>query len=193
LLIFSEGPAARNRTNRSVDAATRATGSTKKNFTVAKQGYPPYFYSYFGTISTHPGGMHMQKTAALPTVGNLKKITLTIEAGTSANKMDITARPQSMTFVYGLGTTGLSPFEYALADKSTGDVVLVSIRPGERARTFGHLQPPFATKPDDTAEVHLRVRVDKIIPAEGREIISAMAAAAECGCDCGCGGKHGVC
>jgi hypothetical protein len=137
--------------------------------------------------------MHMQKTAASPTVDNLKKITLSIEAGTSANKMDITARPQSMTFVYGLGTTGLTPFEYGLADKSTGDVVQVSIRPGEFARTFGHLQPLFETELDDTAEVHLRVRIDKIIPAEGREIISAMAAAAECGCDCGCGGKHGVC
>ena len=126
-------------------------------------------------------------------VDNLKKITLTIEAGTSANKMDITDRPQSMTFVYGLGTTGLTPLEYALADKSTGDVVLVDIRPGELARTFGHLQPPFETKLDVTAEVHLRVRVDKIKPAESREIISAMAAAAECGCDCGCGGTHGSC
>ena len=135
----------------------------------------------------------MQKTAASPTVDNLKKITLTIEAGTSANKMDITARPQSMTFVYGLGTTGLTPLEYALADKSTGDVVLVHIRPHELARTFGHLQPPFETKLDVMAEVHLRVRVDKIKPAESREIISAMAAAAECGCDCGCGGTHGSC
>jgi len=135
----------------------------------------------------------MQKTAASPMVDNLKKITLTIEAGTSANKMDITDRPQSMTFVYGLGTTGLTPLEYALADKSTGDVVLVDIRPGELARTFGHLQPPFETKLDVTAEVHLRVRVDKIKPAESREIISAMAAAAECGCDCGCGGTHGSC
>jgi hypothetical protein len=137
--------------------------------------------------------MHMQKSGASPTVDNLKKITLTIEAGTSANKMDITARPLSMTFVYGLGAAGLTPIEYALADKSTGDVVLVSIQPGKMAWTFGHLQPPFETKLDDTDEVHLRMRIDHIMPAEGREIISAMAAAAECGCDCGCGGKHGVC
>jgi hypothetical protein len=135
----------------------------------------------------------MQKSTASPTVDNLKKITLMIEAGRSANEMDITVRPQSMTFVYGLGTVGLTPFEYALADKSTGDEVLVSIQPGELTRTFGHLQPPFETKLDDTAEVHLRVRVDKIKPAEGREIISEMAAATECGCDCGCGGKHGSC
>ena len=135
----------------------------------------------------------MQKTVASPTVDNLKKISLSIEAGTSASRMDITARPQSMTFIYGLGTTGLTPLEYVLADKSTGDLILVSIRPGELARTFGHLQPPFETKLDVTAEVHLRVRVDKIKPAESREIISAMAAAAECGCDCGCGGTHGSC
>lgn len=135
----------------------------------------------------------MQKTAASPRVDNLKKITLTIEAGTSATAMDITDRPQSLTFIYGLGTAGLTPLEYALTDKSTGDVVLVSIRPGDIVRTFGHLQPPFNTQIDDTAAIHLRVRVDEIIPAEGREIISAMAAAAECGCDCGCGGKHGSC
>jgi len=135
----------------------------------------------------------MQKTAASPTVDNLKKITLSIEAGTAANMMDITARPQSMTFVYGLGSTGLTPFEYGLADKSTGDVVQISIRPGELARTFGHLQPPFETELDGPAEVHLRVRIDNITPADGREVIRAMAAAAECGCDCGCGGKHGVC
>ena len=36
----------------------------------------------------------MQKTAASPTVDNLKKITLTIEAGTSANEMDTSARPR---------------------------------------------------------------------------------------------------
>jgi hypothetical protein len=137
--------------------------------------------------------MRMQNTAASPTVDNLKKISLSIEAGTSANRMDITARPQSMTFIYGLGTTGLTPLEHDLADKSTGDLILVSIRPGELARTFGHLQPFLETELDDTAEVYLRVRIDSIIPAEGREIISAMAAAAECGCDCGCGGRHGVC
>ena len=135
----------------------------------------------------------MQKNAPSPTVDNLKKITLSIEAGTSASKMDITAQPQSMTFVYGLGTTGLTPFEYGLAEKSTGDVVHVRIRPGERTRTFGHLQPLFGTVLDETAEVYLRVRIENIIPAEGREIISAMAAAAECGCDCGCGGEHGLC
>jgi hypothetical protein len=177
-----------------VDTEARAyPAPRRKNQRLPKQGKRPIFISYFGTVSAHPGGMHMQKTAASPTVDNLKKITLTIEAGTSVDRMDITARPQSVTFVYGLGTTGLTPFEYGLADKSRGDVVQVSIRPGELARTFGHLQPLFETVLDDTAEVHLRVRIDNIIPAEGREIISAMAAAAECGCDCGCGGQHGVC
>jgi hypothetical protein len=177
-----------------VDTEARAyPAPRRKNQRLPKQGKRPIFISYFGTVSAHPGGMHMQKTAASPTVDNLKKITLTIEAGTSVDRMDITARPQSVTFVYGLGTTGLTPFEYGLADKSRGDMVQVSIRPGELARTFGHLQPLFETVLDDTAEVHLRVRIDNIIPAEGREIISAMAAAAECGCDCGCGGEHGVC
>ena len=135
----------------------------------------------------------MQNLTASPTVDNLKKITLAIEAGTSANDLNLTAPPQSMTFVYGLGTVGLTPLEYTLADKSAGDVVLVSIQAGELARTFGHLRPLFKVDFDDTAEIHLRVRVDKIEPAESREIISAMAAAAECGCDCGCGGKHGSC
>ncbi len=135
----------------------------------------------------------MHKSAASPKIDHLKKVTLAIEAGTSAAEMNITVRPQLMTFVYGLGTAGLTPFEYALADKSAGDEVLISIRCGELTRTFGHLRPPFGTATDDTAAVHLRMRVEKIEASEGREIITAMAAAAECGCDCGCGGKHGAC
>ncbi|MFZ0240134.1 MAG: hypothetical protein WAL90_00710 [Desulfobacterales bacterium] len=123
---------------------------------------------------------------------HLKKITLTIEAATPDTEAGTPLQPQCLTFIYGLGTAGLTPFEYSLAGKTTGDVVAISVRANEAALTFGHLHP--LVKIPTAAEVHLKVRVEKIEPAGGREIISAMAAAAECGCDCGCGcgSKHGA-
>ncbi|MFZ0611306.1 MAG: hypothetical protein WAM73_03625 [Desulfobacterales bacterium] len=132
----------------------------------------------------------MQESRDPATVDHLKKITLTIAATSPDTEAGTLLRPQGLTFVYGLGTAGLTPFEYALAGKTAGDVVAISLRTSEAALTFGHLQP--LVKIPSAAEVQLKVRVEKIEPADGREIISAMAAATECGCDCGCGGNHGA-
>lgn len=132
----------------------------------------------------------MQESRDPATVDHLKKITLAIEAGSTAADDRVPIRPHWLTFVYGLGTAGLTPFEYALAGKTTGDVVAISVRADEAVLTFGHLRP--LVKIPSAADVQLMVRVEKVEPAGGREIISAMAAAAECGCDCGCGGKHGA-
>lgn len=132
----------------------------------------------------------MQESREPATIDHLKKITLRIEAASPDVQRDTPLQTQWLTFVYGLGTSGLTPFEYALAGKTTGDVVAVSLRAAEAVSTFGHLRP--LVEMPSAADVQLKVRVEKIEPAGGREIISAMAAAAECGCDCGCGGKHGA-
>ncbi len=134
----------------------------------------------------------MQESRKPATIDHLKKVTLTIEAESPDAAAGTHLRAQRLTFVYGLGTPGLTPFEYALAGKTTGDVIAVSLRADEAAPTFGHLRP--LVEMPSAADVRLTARVEKIEPAGGREIINAMAAAAECGCDCGCGcgGKHGA-
>jgi hypothetical protein len=126
-------------------------------------------------------------------VGNLKKITVSIGPADAAQDAGSDFQEPSMTFVYGLAAGGLTPFECALAEKTTGDAVRLSVRSGDLNRTFGHLQPPFDTTRNDADDLELQVRIEKIETAEDREIIAAMAAAAECGCDCGCGGQHGAC
>ena len=58
-------------------------------------------------------------------VENLKKITLTLQAGTSPDTMDLTLQYSSFEFIFALGQEGMSPFEYELLNKAEGDEVLL--------------------------------------------------------------------
>ena len=54
-------------------------------------------------------------------IGVLKKITLSVEAGTAPDSMDLTPKSAHFEFIYGLGTSGLTPFEIQLADKTVAE------------------------------------------------------------------------
>lgn len=130
----------------------------------------------------------MKKTIPRPKVDLLKKITLNIAAGTTPLATDAISQPLAYTFIFGLGTTGLTPFEYTLADKSLDDEVLVQVAAGDRQRMFQHLRPPGFEVPAEADPIYLKIRIVDIQPTSSREIIGAMAQMAECGgdCDCGC-------
>jgi len=125
----------------------------------------------------------------------LQKVALQIEAGTDSETPDLTPEPLEVDFVFGIGATGLTPFEYQLAAKSAGDVVRLRVSPENWREHFGHISLPGLPPPALESEVHLTVRVQQVRTAEGREVVKALAAMAECGsgcdCDCGCGG-HGA-
>jgi hypothetical protein len=120
----------------------------------------------------------------------LSRIILTLEAGTTAARMDVTDGPQPFDFVFGLGSGGLTPFEFSLADRSCGDQVEIEVSREEAPGTFGHLcsQLPFRIAEHD--RLHLRLRICSVEAAGSREIVRAMAQLSACGdgCDCGCGG-----
>jgi hypothetical protein len=117
-------------------------------------------------------------------VAPLKKVVLSWEAGRSPDAMD-TSGPQ-FDFVYGIGTQGLSPFEYALADKQVGDMVTLQIERDRIPEIFEHIEPHVLHLPEDFRSFYFRVIVEKVVPADSREIIKAMAETASCGDDC-CG------
>jgi hypothetical protein len=101
-------------------------------------------------------------------------------------------RPGEYTFIVGVGSAGLSPFEYALLEKRVGDRIRLEIDPRRMEETFEHLQPPVAA-PFDADPVVIEAVVTAVSRAGNREIVKAMAAATggcggECGCGCGCGG-----
>jgi hypothetical protein len=119
-------------------------------------------------------------------VGPLKKITLILEAGMEPETMDITRSPVSYDFIYGTGSQGLSPFEFALADKKAGDIVNLHLRGEEIPSFFQHLSIPQLAVLDGVSAFYLTVRVVEVSEPEQREILKAMAEAAECGDSC-CG------
>ena len=121
----------------------------------------------------------------------LKKVTLALEAGSSPAEMDITDHPVQVEFIYGLGAAGLSPFEYALADKASGDEVLLEVHCKDLCTTFHLLHLPFITRVGERSSFFLKTRITAVAAAGQREIIRAMAAQSACGDDCGCGcGNH---
>ena len=123
-------------------------------------------------------------------VKNLKKITLSIQAGTSQDTLDLTLKYPEIEFIFGLGPEGMTPFEYELVDRAEGESVLLHLKKEDFYRFFEHLNPPLTDLFDDRADVYLKVNIDAVAPAENREIVKAMAALAAhggAGCDCGCG------
>jgi len=59
------------------------------------------------------------------TVENLKKITLSFQAGSSPEVMDLTPKYPQFEFIFALGQEGMSPFEYELVNKTEGEEVLI--------------------------------------------------------------------
>jgi hypothetical protein len=96
-----------------------------------------------------------------------------------------------VTFIYGIGTTGMPPFECLLAGKGEGDKVTFRVAKTEANDFFGHLTPPFAALFDRHGDVFCQARVVRIETPEARDVVKAMAEMAAGGhgsrCDCGCG------
>jgi len=125
-------------------------------------------------------------------VDNLKKIVLTLESGTSIDRMNLTSEPVKYEFIFGTGSNGITPFEYELANKSVGDDVSIHIRKTEIPTKFEHLAPCITESVETSDSFYLKVRIVDISTADNKEIVKALAGNVthgdDCGCGCGCGG-----
>jgi hypothetical protein len=119
-------------------------------------------------------------------VENLKKITLSFQAGTSPDSMDITPKFPRFEFIFALGQEGMSPFEYELVDKTEGDEVLLHINKQTFFTFFEHLNPPLGDLFDGRDDVFLNAKIAVV------KALAVMTAHGGGGCDCGggcgCGG-----
>ena len=123
-------------------------------------------------------------------VENLKKITLTIQAGTSPDDMDLTPQTPQFSFIFGLAPEGMTPFEYKLVDKVENDEVLLHLKETSLVRFFEHLNPPIRDLMNGREEFYLKVKIAEISVPDNRAVVKAMAAMTGHGgggCDCGCG------
>ena len=110
----------------------------------------------------------------------LKKITLLVEAGSAPDSMHPGPQSSQIEFIYGLGVSGLTPFELQLADRTVGEEIQFLINREEIPQVFQHLLLLPLNLPDDLDSFHLRLRVMKVIPADQREVIKALAEIANC-------------
>ena len=127
-------------------------------------------------------------------VENLKKITLSFQAGTSPDSMDITPKFPRFEFIFALGQEGMSPFEYELVDKTEGDEVLLHINRQTFLTFFEHLNPPLGDLFDGRDDVFLNAKIAAVAAADNRDIVKALAektshggGGCDCGGGCGCG------
>ena len=128
----------------------------------------------------------MQDHNPVQKIENLKKVTLLIEAGTSSDHMNITPRPKEFEFVFGLGTFGLTPFEFRLADKICGDEILVQLHQENLQRYFEHINLPILRYTKGRESFYLKARIVNVSQADSQELLKAMAHIANCGDSC-CG------
>lgn len=128
------------------------------------------------------------------TIKPLMKVKLTFTAATSPDKTEIPLAQNGYEFVFGIGSGGLTPFEYELAEKNAGDHLDFHLRDSEVRVFFEHLYPPMLGVFLDHSELSLSARIISIEKAQNREIIKAMAemtarseGSCSCGGGCGCG------
>lgn len=124
------------------------------------------------------------------TVDNLKKVTLLIEAGSSQDNMDFTSAPLPYEFIFGIGSSGLTDFEYKLAGKSKGESVYLPVSRDIIPELFGHLRFPLHGLSGLPDIFHLNIKIDEVSMPQNKEIIKAMSQVTGDDCGCGCGG-HG--
>jgi len=122
-------------------------------------------------------------------VSKLLKISLSIEAGTLPAVMDLTNSPRNLEFIFGIGSGGITPFEYELVEKQPGDAVTLHVQPGSAPVFFEHLTSPIMRGIESRDPFYMKAKIVSITQPDNREIIKAMAEKSDCGegCDCGCG------
>jgi hypothetical protein len=123
-------------------------------------------------------------------VENLTKVTLRLEAGPTADRMDLTPAALEFEFVFGLGSGGMCPFEYHLVNKAVGEEIVIQVKKEERYPLFEHLRPPIMNLFEKHGALHLKIKILRIGKPENTEVIKALSEMAshhhECDCGCGC-------
>ena len=99
----------------------------------------------------------------------------------------------SFTFIYGAGSTGLSPFELDLSGKMVGETFSLNVVRGELSVYLEHLYRPLLNVlelPAIPGDLVLEGVVTTVEQPQEREIITAMkeylGGGCGGGCNCGC-------
>lgn len=118
--------------------------------------------------------------------GSMQKVTLAFKTGDAPDREGMSPSLYKIEFVFGLGSSGLTPLEFALAEKIPGDEIHLQLRRNQIPPFFGHIRFPAIHADEDTDPIVLKVRVLEVTPASSQEVVRALAEIANCGDSC-CG------
>jgi hypothetical protein len=116
----------------------------------------------------------------------LKKVTLSVNACAQPEGKHSDQESQTFELIFGLGTEGLTPFEFLLSKKSQGDTFSLKLHPNDICQTFRHIALPHFDFPESAESIFFTFQMIKIEEAENREVIKAMAELSSCGGSCEC-------
>jgi hypothetical protein len=127
-------------------------------------------------------------TTSSQTIGPLTKVTLALDL----NEVRADGSPSETTdisFIYGLGAEGITPFEKALHGKSPQESVNLKVEAQQAHSLFGHLACDILAGTQVSPPFELKATVVSVEKAKDRDLVKAMAKSSQCGsgCDCGCG------
>ena len=124
---------------------------------------------------------------------NLQRLTFKIAINLTGAGGDLSAEAHDFSFIYGIGTDGLSDFEMAIDGLGLEEEFNLEIDQSKVKSYFGWLYPTLETQvPAISAGgiVALKLTLFKVSSLEPREIVTAIAELqghGGCGSDCGCG------
>ncbi len=118
-------------------------------------------------------------------IQNLRKVTISIRVIDSVPNTELESQfDLQVSFIFGIGSVGLTPFEYELAKRNEGDIFVYSTEGLGPEMAFGHIAIWFMPHLKVLRAKKLLIRVDRVEEANQREIIKALAEVAQCGDDC---------
>ena len=123
------------------------------------------------------------------TVENLTKVLLQLEAGTTADRMDLTLVAREFEFIFGIGSGGMCPFEFKLANRAADEEIVIHLKKEEAYLLFEHLRPPVMDLYEKHDALHLKTKILRIEKPDNTEVIKALSemTSHHHDCDCGCG------
>lgn len=126
-------------------------------------------------------------------VQSMHKVRLEIQL-TTAMAYDNPGEPVTLSFIYGIGRDGLSPFESCLEGRSPGEHIEFAVKGNDVAASFGALFSLIRGLLDGMIRPEvLKFAIDilGVEKADNSEVVSALASSVGgCGsggsCGCGC-------
>lgn len=124
----------------------------------------------------------------LSTVSALKKVILKLALSSDAPAGETSSRNEAdFSFVYGIGTQGLSAFEMDLMGKHPGDRMHLHVGTAQMDDYFEHLCLPLLNALQTYPPFDLDLTIREVSRISDRELIKAMAQkSGDGGCGCGC-------